>query len=149
MPALQNEDDISAVVLELRKRDYSGQRRPRGSAQGRLCDTVVCAVTRRPLKAAAKTEHKTCVWGDVRAHSRQCPRPSPWPHGTPVSASSPALLIMPERTKRQLRWGQGARRAGSAGETGNRDWPPLLSPFKNRGFVLSLRRIMSLSPGTH
>lgn len=133
MPALQNEDDISAVVLGLRKGIIPGQDAARREAARRRC---LCR-DKGALKAVAKREHRTCVWGAVHTAGAVSPAKSP-ACGTPVPASSRALLIIP-----------GTQRASCAGTTGNQDRPPLLWPFQNRGFVLSLRRIMSLSPGTH
>lgn len=140
MPALQNKDDISAVALGLRKGIIPGSS-GQDAAHERGCATPLFVPRQGGPWRPRPRPNTGAVCGETRAHSRATvPSESPaWWHtcGGFLLPSPPHYAPV------------SAQRASCAGAAGNQEQPPLLLPFQNRGFVLSLRRIMSLSPGTH
>lgn len=148
MPALQNKDDISAVVLGLRKGIIPGSSGQDAAHKGGCATPLFVLRQGGPWRPWPRANTRP-VCGETCAHSRgSTPAKSPASWHTCVSFL-PSPPHYARAHKEPAAPGPGARRAGPARATGNQDQPPLLLPFQNRGVVLSLRRIMSLSPGTH
>lgn len=148
MPALQNKDDISAVVLGLRKGIIPGSWGQDAAHKGGCATPLFVLRQGGPWRPRPRPNTRP-VCGEMCVHSRAS-----------VPSRVPGLVAhlcqLPPQPSSLC---PGAQRASCAGAGSPPCWPgqghrkpgpaPLLLPFQNRGFVLSLRRIMSLSPGTH
>lgn len=128
IPVLQNKDDISAVVLALRKSIILASPWLGGSTTPLFVPWQGGPWRPRPRPNTRPVCGETCT------HTQDS-IPSQVPGPVAHLASSWALLIMPKHTKEQLCRvrGWGPHHSGSAVETGNRDWAPLLLPLKIEG----------------
>lgn len=149
MPVLQNKDDISAVVLGLRKGIILGSAGREAAHKGGCVTPLFVPQQGGPWRPWPRPNTRP-VCGETCARTRggiPGQLPGPVAHLCQLPPKPSSLCLSTQRGS----WAEDEELAMLAQpgrpETGTgRLFCRIL---KNRGFVLSLWRIMSLSPGTH